>query len=267
VANKEETELCYSQFIQSPDPYREVGQKNQQLSILLPVYDEEDIIEEVVTSYYNEIVTKIPSKLIIAEDGSDDQTPQILRNLSKKLPIFVYSDLKRKGFAGGVRDGLKKCSNEWVFFSDSDGQYNPSDFWNLWENRQGYDMIIGHKVQRSDSMHRIILSRAFHNLTNILFGLRLEDCDSGFRLIRQEVIQSVLDNTTSLKYSFFTEFTIRAHLYGYRIREIPISHISRENGKTRIFTKSKIPIITLKQLQGIGNLLREAKRIKSQRSR
>ena len=224
------------------------------VSVVLPAYNEAETIRGVVIDYFEEIAKKVPSKLIVAEDGSLDQTPEILTSLANEIPLSLLLDRKRKGYAKGVADALKSCKEEWVFFSDSDGQYSPSDFWRLWENRYGHDMIIGRKIRRSEGIHRTILSKGFHGLFNNLFGLDLHDADCGFRLIRRDVVQSVVDATRLLNYSFWAEFTIRACLKGFTVHEVPISHDSRSNGGSRIYASSKIPLIVLKQLIGLANL-------------
>jgi len=230
------------------------------LSIVLPAYNEAETIRDVVTDFFNEIATNVPSRLIVAEDGSVDQTPQILSSLSREIPITLLSSRGRKGYAKGVSDALRNCREDWVFFSDSDGQYSPSDFWRLWENRYGQDMVIGHKISRNEGVHRTVLSKGFHKIFNNLFGLDFHDADCGFRLIRREVIQSVIDEVKILEYSFWTEFTIRASLKNFRIREVPIGHASRGNGNTRMYPPSKLPFIIFSQLWGIANLYVDVRR-------
>jgi glycosyltransferase involved in cell wall biosynthesis len=181
------------------------------LDVVLPVYNEVEIIRGVVLDFYHKIILNLPSRLIVAEDGSVDGTKETLRLLTNDIPISLFSHPQRKGFAKGASDALKRCSAEWVFFSDSDGQYFASDFWRLWENRYGYDLIIGRKLQRSEGVYRTVLANGFHTIVNILFGLKLHDADSGFRLIRKEVIDSVIDEVGLLKYSFNAEFTILTH--------------------------------------------------------
>jgi glycosyltransferase involved in cell wall biosynthesis len=212
-----------------------------------------------VTGYFEEIVTKIPSRLIVAEDGSADGTPDILSSLTKRIPFSLFSERTRKGYAKAAVDALKKCKQDWVFFTDSDGQYSPSDFWRLWEKRHEYDMIVGRKIHRDEGLHRIVLSKGFHVLVNSLFGLSLRDADCGFRLIRKTLLHSVLDETRLLKYSFWAEFTIRAHLKGFNICEVPISHANRADGGTRIYTPSQLPLIVLRQIRGLAKLYAEIK--------
>jgi dolichol-phosphate mannosyltransferase len=221
------------------------------LDVILPAYNEAETIRSVISDFYREIVTKLPGRLIIAEDGSSDGTKEILTELKNEVPFLLYSDQKRKGYTKGVGEAIRKCTAPWIFFSDSDGQYDPWNFWQLWENREGYDMIIGRKLYRSEGIHRTILASGFHGIANSLFGLNLHDSDCGFRLIRKNLIDSVIKDVKSLEYSFWAELTIRACLKGFKVLEVPVNHKSRPNGDSRIYKPSKIPIIVIKQLKGL----------------
>jgi glycosyltransferase involved in cell wall biosynthesis len=226
---------------------------NSSISILLPVYNEAEIISNVLAAY-SEICRKVSGVLVVAEDGSTDGTKEILDSLQKELPIVLHSGLRRKGYTKAAIDALKSCDSDWVFFSDSDGQYSPADFWKLWKQRGDFDMVIGRKVHRGERAHRIVLSKGFHKIVNGMFGLSLHDADCGFRLIRTEVIRSVIDKVRFLDYSFWAEFTIRACLDGFEICEVPINHGSRIHGSTQIYKPSKIAMIVVKQLEGLARL-------------
>ncbi len=236
-------------------------QKNDAVvSIILPVHNEAKTIRDTVTRYFQELDGELPFELIIAEDGSVDGTKEVLKALAKELPIVLLSDDTRKGYARGVGDALRSCAGQWIFFSDADGQFAPSDFWKLWNQRDSYDMIIGLKVRRHDDVYRIMLSGGFRRMVNVLFRVKLHDSDSGFRLIRREVMKSVIGGVKFLEYSFWIEFTVRAVLKGFKVCEIPISHRNREYGESRIFRASTIPEIVLKQLVGLGRLFESVRR-------
>ena len=229
-------------------------EKRSTISVVLPVYNEAETVSDLLKTYHNEICRKVSAPLIVAEDGSTDGTKEILFSLQKELPIVLHSDPKRKGYGKAASDALKNCSSDWVFFSDSDGQYSPADFWKLWKRRDGFDMVIGRKVHRTEGEYRIILSNGFHKMLNGIFGLRLHDADCGFRLIRKEVVRVVVDKVRFLDYSFWAEFTVRACLAGFKIAEVPINHSSRTHGETHIYKPSKIATIVLKQLEGLTRL-------------
>ncbi len=225
-----------------------------QVSVVLPVHNEATSVEKVLMTHYRTIVSKVPSRLVVAEDGSTDGTREILLGLREKIPMELLLGRERMGYGKAVANLLKQVDSEWIFFSDSDGQYSPVDFWNLWENRQGSDMIIGRKIDRKDAAYRIVLAKGFRQIANFLFRLDLHDADCGFRLLRREVAEAVVDEVGFLKYSFWAEFTIRACLKGFRTREVPISHNMRENGGTHIYKPSKIPVIVLRQFEGLARL-------------
>ncbi len=221
------------------------------VSVILPAHNEARSIRETVTHYFDEVNGKLLFEMIVAEDGSVDGTGEILNSLKDELPIMLLSDHNRKGYAKGVSDALRTSKSELVFFSDSDGQYYPADFWSLWAKRDEYDMLIGRKVVRREPTYRIVLSKGFHWLVNRLFGLNLNDIDCGFRLIRRDLINSIIDDVKFLEYSFWAEFTIRSCLKGFRVQEVPIRHNSRSYGGTQIYKLSKLPLIILKQVRGL----------------
>jgi len=101
-----------------------------------------------------------------------------------------------------------------------------------------------------------ILDKIFNNL----FNLNFHDADCGFRLIRREVIKSIIDEVKILEYSFWAEFTIRASLKGFRIHEVPIGHASRGNGNSHMYPTSKLPYIIFEQLKGIASLFVDVRR-------
>jgi len=226
----------------------------QSLTIIMPVYNEATGIEKVVSAFYDEIVKKTGAELTIAEDGSTDGTKEILQKISAKFPMELYLGAERKGYARATKDALKRASSPYVFFSDSDGQYMPSDFWSLWDQRFVADLVIGRKLNRAEGMHRLILSRGFHAITRILFGVKLHDIDCGFRLVRRTLLLSILDDVERLEYSFWGEFTIRALASHARIVEVPIQQRARAEGATRIYLPKKIPTIVAKQLLGLFRL-------------
>ncbi len=157
----------------------------------------------------------------------------------------------------GVKDGLRQTSCEAVFFIDSDGQYISSDFWKLYAVMDKFDMVVGRKVRRKDSFHRIVLSYIFNQMIRSFFRVPIHDADSGFRLIRKEVIEDVLEDTIVLPYTFWAEFTTRASKKGYRIGEVPIDHRNRLVGGTRLYSLRKLPKIMLVQLIGLLRLFAE----------
>ncbi len=230
------------------------------LTVFLPVHNEADTIESVLNDFHAQVVAPTGADLLVCEDGSTDGTDEVLERLAARYPMRLQTSRGRKGYADAVRDGLRSVVTQWVFFTDSDGQYYPEDFWKLAAHAKDYDMVIGRKVNRDEPFHRILLSRGFHVLAKALTGVPLQDMDCGFRILRREAIDRILPKVGSLPYSFWAEFSILAYRSGLRIMEVPVSHRSRLNGTTTIYRWERLPAIVGRQFLGLAALSRRIRR-------
>ena len=219
---------------------------NNSFSVVIPVYNEAGVIEDVIRGFYENVVKRIPNaKLIIAEDGSTDGTKEILDRLHNKIPFVLISSKERKGYTKAFKDALSIAKTDLVLFSDSDGQHDPTDVFKLLKEIDSNDIISGYKFPRRDPIHRIVISKVYNFLIYLLFGLKMKDIDSGFKLIKKRVIDNVLNDGISFKYCVMSEFVLKAYLSGYKVKEIPVNHFPRKSGKTAIFTPAKLPLIII----------------------
>lgn len=226
------------------------------ISLIFPVYNEAMIIEDTVRNYFDELNGQVPFELIVAEDGSADDTKTVVRRLGRTLPIRVYTSDERKGYLDAVKNALTLAERDWIFLVDSDYQFAAIDFWRLVPKMATHDIILGMKSPRRDPLYRIVLSRGLNLLLRLMFGVPYRDMDTGFRLLRREPVEKIAPQVRH--FAFFTaEFVVRSHRAGYRICEVPVPHYSRKEGATNIFFISKIPLIVLQQLRGIWRLYRE----------
>ena len=232
-----------------------------EVTFLFPVYNEAKAIENVISEFYTEVGSKIPSRVIVVEDGSIDGTKELLEKLGKKIPMTVITGKQRKGYSKAIIEGLKNVDTEYVFLTDSDGQHFANDFWAFYELRDKYDILSGWRARRADPFHRKLMSKTFQTMATILFQLySLRDLTAPSRLMRSDVAKSVAHECRYMKESFWTELTIRAHENGYTIKEIPINHRNRVGGSTNVYLPFKIPKIVLDQLIGLLRLWLELKR-------
>jgi glycosyltransferase involved in cell wall biosynthesis len=223
-------------------------------TVFMPAFNEAASISQVVREFSDVVVKPLGAELLICEDGSTDGTDDVLKKLSAEVPMRLVTSRTRKGFSRAVKDGLNLARSEYVFFTDSDGQYDPNDFWKLWSARDSYDLIIGRKLYREEKFYRAFLSRGFHILVKAFTDVPLKDMDCGFRLIRREVVGAVLADVGSLGYSFNAEFSILTYRRGFRVIEVPISHRPSLQGSTSIYTWDKMPKIIFHQLVGLLRL-------------
>ena len=107
------------------------------VSLIFPVHNESFIIEQTLRNYIAELADRIADfEVVVAEDGSTDDTKVVLERLARELPIRLYMSDERKGYQQAVIDAIGLATKEWVFVVDSDYQFAAIDFWALDRHRQ-----------------------------------------------------------------------------------------------------------------------------------
>ncbi|OGR88891.1 MAG: hypothetical protein A2992_09460 [Elusimicrobia bacterium RIFCSPLOWO2_01_FULL_59_12] len=226
-------------------------------AVILPVYNEAITIASTLREFYTELVSKLDEAvLIVAEDGSTDGTREILRDLKAEIPFQLISSRERKGYTKAVRDALALSSADWILFSDSDGQHDPRDFFSLSEVALQYDIVSGYKKHRHDPFYRLVVSRVYNVLIGMLFGVWFRDINSGFKVIRRDVIKAVLPQVKDLPHCVMSEFMLKAHLAGFRIREMPVAHRARRQGQS-LFNWRNLPAVAMRIFKGLRMIRRE----------
>lgn len=230
-----------------------------EVTILFPVYNEESNIMQTINEFYTELNEKMPFEIFVVEDGSTDNTKEVLKKLQSVIPLNVLSGETRRGYASAILEGLKHVNSNFVLVSDSDGQYDVKDFWKLYNLREKYDIVSGWRVKREDSLLRRLMSSTFQWLTRIIFKFSAHDITSSFRLMRSEAAQKIASDYRYMRESFWTEFTIIAFKKGLSFIEVPISHRKRQRGSTNVYKLAKTPSIAYRQIIALIKLWREFK--------
>ena len=127
---------------------------SEKFQILLPVYNEASSIRKTLFDIYEALKDEINFEFIITEDGSTDNTKEILNDLKKQLPMTLISDDKRKYYSLAVLDGIKKASSDFLLIMDSDGQCDPKDIMSFWHRRKESDLVCGYRSPRYDFAYR-----------------------------------------------------------------------------------------------------------------
>ena len=139
--------------------------KKDKLYIVIPAYNEEKNIKNVITSWYK-IIKKIgnDSKLIIINDGSKDNTYKECIKLKKKYSHLIVIDKENEGHGATILYGYNyaiKNKADYIFQTDSDGQTIPEEFWEFWNERKKYDAIIGNRKKREEIIQKTMQSIVF----------------------------------------------------------------------------------------------------------
>jgi putative flippase GtrA len=238
---------------------------NPQFAILMPVHNEENAISDVVTEVYDQLGKNAayPFEIVLSEDGSSDNTREVIIELSRKIPLKATLSYNKRGYAGGIKEGLGLVSAPFVIISDSDGQLSPEDFWILKEKLDQIGnprevIISGSRKIRADDLHRKIISKVFQKLNSIAFDLdRIRDITSPFKLMSTDLSKKLASECKFMNESFWTEFVVRACNKNVKIVEVEVQHLRRLKDETVVYKKSKIPKIIIHQMIGLVRLKRE----------
>jgi glycosyltransferase involved in cell wall biosynthesis len=222
-------------FVQEP--------RKVELQVIMPVYNESDSIADTIREWYKELSSRITCELVISEDGSRDNTKDVLTAVAKELPVRLDMTDKRRGYAGAVVTAFRNTNAQFVLAVDSDGQCDPKDFWSFWQQRNENDIVIGWRVKRRDTLARKVMSHSFKLLHCMFFGKTIHDPSCPYVLINRQLLDRLLPDLGSLTEGFWWEFIARATRAGARIQEQPITHRFRATGSTEIFKPSQIPRI------------------------
>ncbi|MCR5615760.1 MAG: glycosyltransferase family 2 protein [Saccharofermentans sp.] len=162
------------------------------LYIVMPAYNEEANIEEVVSSWYPVLEGKSPeSRLVVADAGSKDKTHEILERMKETMPqIEIISDT-------GTYHGPKVIAlynyaiskgADYIFQTDSDGQTLPEEFGAFWEMRTAYKGIFGHRKVRGDGKSRAFVEKVVCFLLKLYFHVKVPDANAPFRLMNAQTV-------------------------------------------------------------------------------
>jgi dolichol-phosphate mannosyltransferase len=204
------------------------------VSILMPVCNEADVIEDVIEEWVREVIQYCPAgSEMVLDDCSNDGTEKILLGLAARYPFIRVNFAPRDGFFNSAMRLYKLARCPLIFFTDSDGQYVPAQFWKIASHIDDHDMVHGAKIDRKDPVYRIRASFVFNALIRRIFGSRCDDVNSAFRLIRRPMLTAVLPDIRHLAMLPNAEMYIRAEAMNFRIRNVSVMHRERKYGKSR----------------------------------
>ena len=229
----------------------------KKLSIVFPIYNEEKSIKKTILEWKNELdLLKIDYEIILAEDGSYDNTKKILFELINEDKDNIYLNNiveKKRGYAGAIISSVKIANGEFILYADSDGQCNPKDFINFWNKKEFINegIIIGNRKTRSDTLFRLIMSKSFKIIHRILFYSKVKDPSCPYVLCRKKTFLELEKYLIYMVEGFGWGFVAACIKTKKNILEIDIDHKKRSEGKTNVFHLNEIPSIAIRNIIGL----------------
>ena len=223
------------------------------LSIIIPVYNEEQTVGAVVERVRSVDTGAIQKEIVIANDGSDDGTQRALEAVPADgpTPVRVVESPINLGKGAAIRLGMKYATGDVVLIQDADLELDPNEYGALLAPIvAGADVVYGsrflkptHKVPRRTR----IANRLLTAFTNLLYRGGLTDMETGYKVFRRDVLGKIRLRTVG--FDFEPEITAKLLLAGYRIVEVPITYNPRrqdEGKKIRWFDGLDAAYVLLK---------------------
>ena len=145
------------------------------LAVVIPVYNEEEIISTVLSEWYQKLKElEINFEIHVYNDGSKDNTLKNITETSEQLERIIVHDKENSGHGPTILMGYRENSHaEWVFQVDSDNEMSPDEFSRMWDNREYADFIIGHRYGRTSPVTRKIVSFISRLIVGLLYSSRV----------------------------------------------------------------------------------------------
>ncbi len=212
------------------------------LSIVIPVYDEEEYIEKTLIAVCNSNSLNLQKEIIIIDDGSKDKTKNsietAIEKLNSKHKNISFKTLFKKhneGKGAALRDGIQLSTGDIVLIQDADLEYNPDDYPILLEPflKNGADVVYGSRFI-SNRPHRVLYFWHYQiNLfltlfSNFFTNLNLTDMETGYKAFKGEIIRKLAVKLQSNRFGFEPEITAKiGKIKELKIYEVGISYSGR----------------------------------------
>ena len=204
---------------------------NNLISIVVPIYNESENITLLINEIFDVMGKhKLDFELIIVNDGSVDNTINVLETISLEKQLIVINLRKNYGQTAALAAGFDNSNGEIIVTLDGDLQNDPNDIPNLITKiNEGYDLICGWRFERKDKLiNRRIPSKIANRLIGKVTGIFLHDYGCSLKAFKREIIKDI-----KLYGELHRFLPVLANIEGAKIREIKVNHRKRKYGYSK----------------------------------
>jgi glycosyltransferase involved in cell wall biosynthesis len=216
------------------------------LSILIPVYNEEKTLVEVLDMVAKADTLGLTKQIILVDDGSEDKTREIMAGLKSDrygdgTSLEIYYHDKNQGKGAALRTAQGHATGDVILIQDADLEYDPKEYPELLrpivDNRADVvygSRLCGGKVTRAFKIWHLFGNKFLSLATNILYNATLTDMETCYKVFRAEIFKKV--TIKSDRFDFEPEITAKVLKQGVRLYELPISYYGRDYAEGKKIT-------------------------------
>lgn len=214
-----------------------MADKFPSLSVFFPAYNDAPSMPGLIARTFAVLEQHVADyEVIVVNDGSQDRTGAVLEELRAEHAgrLRIVTHPRNLGYGGALRTGFRSATRDFVFYTDGDGQYDPSELPALLA-LAGPDtgLVNGYKLERHDPRHRVWIGGIYNFCARLLFRIRIRDIDCDYRLIRRQLLDRI--QLTSTSGTICVELVRKLELSGWRVAEIGVHHYPRLHGRSQFF--------------------------------
>lgn len=207
-----------------------------QVSVVAPCFDEAEGIEAVVRRW-DHVLSAAPetSEIVVCDDGSRDATPTILARLASELPrLRVVRNETNGGYGRALSSAIAASRGAVVVTIDSDGQFDLADGLVLVRHLEagGHGCVSGRRRKKADSALRVVADRGLNRMVRSLFEIDLDDTNCALKAVRGDLLRGM--RLEARGFPTPTEIVVRLHAAGVSITELPVAHLERTAGASKL---------------------------------
>ena len=219
-----------------------MNSNNMKTFVMIPTYNEKENIKNLIDKILQLKIKNL--EITVADDNSPDGTWKIVQDISKrKKNVHLLLRKKDKGRGSAGRDGFIYCLKhgaDVVVEMDADMSHDPKYILSMIYELKNADLVLGsRRIKGSKEVGRSFTRRIITYFANlyikIMLGLKVNDCNSGFRCFKRKVLEKInLEKLESRGPAIVQEVLFKAHLKGFKIKEIPITFVDRTKGHSKL---------------------------------
>ena len=227
--------------------------------IIIPTYNEKENIEKIIQTIFS---LEKSFHILIIDDGSPDNTANIVKTLQKKYPeqLHIQERTEKLGLGTAYIHGFKWALNreyKFIFEMDADFSHNPHDLTKLYKAAvKSKGIAIGSRYVKGVNivnwpMSRLLMSFFASKYVRLITGMPIHDSTAGFKCYKRTVLETInLDKIQFIGYAFQIEMKFKAWKYGFNLVEVPVIFTDRTEGVSKmssgIFMEAFLGVIEMK---------------------
>jgi glycosyltransferase involved in cell wall biosynthesis len=217
-----------------------------ELSIIIPAYREAGVIGATLESVSKHLTaSQVTHEIIIVDDGSPDETSEIVRAVATRHPSIRLIQFEHRGKGAAIKRGMLTAHGRYVLFMDADHSTHIEEWQKIapWL-RDGYDVVIGSRkmpgaiVTVRQPLLREFMGRGFTWLTNVMLGTRASDITCGFKGFHAKAALRIFQLQCLEGWGFDAEILFIAKRLGYQIKEVPVVWANDARTKVQLWKDS-----------------------------